>query len=175
MLEPYHQYEQIAPAVWLMSDHKWAWYAWESSLRTRPLKLIHLDYHWDNLNDFRSPADIDYLRSIVDLNEIHNLTASDKDHRVREDSFIAPAIIRGLVNEIHFCCVSIIASLLSHRTICRTASHVWAPLVQKSGESSQEYFVHSTKPENGCCREIFDTSQVALDGKLGYREKRSTS
>jgi len=98
-------YEQIAQNVWLMSNHKWAWYAWECSCKKRPAKLIHLDYHWDDLNDFQNTEDVEYLRAITSLSDIVLLTRDDRKMLVRQDSFIAPAIIRRLINEIHFFCV----------------------------------------------------------------------
>jgi hypothetical protein len=105
MKESDQYHEQIAPNLWLMSSHKWAWYGWESSCKKRPAKLVHLDYHWDDLNDFSNPNDVVSLRSITDLEGIEALTIDSDRMLVRQDSFIAPAIIRGLVNQIHFFCL----------------------------------------------------------------------
>ena len=99
-------FKESGPYVWLMDDHRWAYYIWESVLGRSgthmPCSLVHLDYHWDGANDFLEPTDQATLKGITKLSEIYSLVAEDL--RVRKDSFIAPAIIRGLVNEVHFLC-----------------------------------------------------------------------
>lgn len=100
-------FEEIFPGVWLMDDHRWAYYIWEKALlgnrNERPCALVHLDYHWDGVNDFHDkPSAIRKLVEINDIDSIYCLVREDKD--VRKDSFIAPAIIRGLVDEVHFYC-----------------------------------------------------------------------
>jgi len=99
--------QEIHPNVWLMDDHKWAYYVWESVLfqdrgRT-PLPLVHMDYHWDSVNDFTSIKDQENLRRINNLKEIRTLVSNGIN--VRKDSFLAPAIIRGVINEVHFYCL----------------------------------------------------------------------
>lgn len=99
-------FEEIHPNVWLMDDHRWAYYIWERCLprdgSKMPRALVHLDYHWDGINDFLSATDQDILRGISELDEIYRMVS--EEIRVRKDSFIAPAIIRGLINEVHFLC-----------------------------------------------------------------------
>jgi hypothetical protein len=98
----YH--EEVAKGVWVMSNHKWAWYCWEYSSKHRPIRVIHIDYHWDSLNDFTDINDIDLLTSLDTLFKIESFTATEQQGLVKDDSFIAPAVIRGLINEIHFYC-----------------------------------------------------------------------
>lgn len=99
-------FEEIAPNIWLMGDHRWAYYIWERSLRKDRGKsrrsLVHLDYHWDGVNDFQSHTDQDRLRGTSELDEIYRIVSDET--RVRKDSFIAPAVIRGFIEEVHFLC-----------------------------------------------------------------------
>lgn len=99
-------FEEIHPNVWLMDDHKWAYYIWElyclhNSIK-KPLALLHFDYHWDGVNDFLSDSTQERLKEIKRIEEIRDLV-SNSDF-VRKVSFIAPAIIKGIINEIHFYC-----------------------------------------------------------------------
>lgn len=99
-------FEEIHPNVWLMDDHKWAYYVWESYCFNNPLKkplaLLHFDYHWDGINDFVSDSAQEMLKKTERIGEIFDLFSNSAF--VRKDSFIAPAIIRGIVNEIYFFC-----------------------------------------------------------------------
>jgi len=99
-------FEKIHPNVWLMDDHRWAYFIWEQLLNRERSKakraLLHLDYHWDGINDFKADSNQERLRKITDIEEIFQEVREGK--RVRKDSFIAPAIIRGIINEVHFLC-----------------------------------------------------------------------
>ena len=81
-------------------------FAWESSLR--PLLghergiLAHRDYHLDACNDFTSAPDVERLLRASGAAECADLTAG-RD-LVKCDSFIVPAILRGLVRDVHFFC-----------------------------------------------------------------------
>jgi len=46
----------------------------------------------------------EWLRGIIDIEEIYKIIIDGK-HFVRKDSFIAPAVIREIINEIHFLCL----------------------------------------------------------------------
>lgn len=99
--------EEIFPGVWLMDDHRWAYYVWEKVRREMkiegPLTLVHLDCHWAGINDFHGePEAVTGLTGIDDMEGIYSLVRENRD--VRRHSFIAPAIIRGLVDEVHFYC-----------------------------------------------------------------------
>ena len=100
-------FEEIFPGVWLMDDHRWAYYIWEKArFENRsegPFALVHLDCHWDGVNDFHGePSAVRRLLELNDIEGIYSLVRENVD--VRTHSFIAPAIIRGLVDEVHFYC-----------------------------------------------------------------------
>jgi hypothetical protein len=96
-------YSEIGHSIWLMNDHKWAFLGWEKSCKRRPAILAHLDWHWDGINDFRNPQDYDHLRNIKSHEELKELIAENR--LIRRDSFIAPAIIKGITDEVHFFCL----------------------------------------------------------------------
>lgn len=97
-------YEEIYPNVWLMDDHKWACYIWESLYSRKvklPSTLVHIDYHWDAISDFSD----DYALSLIEnpsLVELKELIKNDQF--IRKDSYMAPAIIKKQINEIYFYC-----------------------------------------------------------------------
>lgn len=96
---------KIHEKVWLMDDHKWAFYLWEKykyeSKEFSPHTLVHLDRHWDAVFNFRTEESKQELAEIDNIKGIYSLVESG---RIIHDSFIAPAIIRGLIDEIHFFC-----------------------------------------------------------------------
>jgi len=100
-------FEEIFSGIWLMDDHRWAYYIWEKAILENriegPCALVHLDHHWDGVNDFHGdPAAIKKLVGTYDIGDIYSLV--EKKMGVQKDSFIAPAIIRGLIDEVHFYC-----------------------------------------------------------------------
>ena len=97
-------YEEISPSIWLMNDHRWALLGWDKSCKRRPAILVHLDWHWDGINDFGDNQD--YYDRLLDANtheELRHLIA--EDGLVRRESFISPAIIKGITDEVHFFCL----------------------------------------------------------------------
>lgn len=100
-------FEEIQPDVWLMDDHRWSYYIWEryisSTANKTPRALVHLDYHWDGVNDIDRTEDQNRLRAIGKLDEIYKIVSEAK--YIRKDSFIAPAIIRNIFSEVHYYCV----------------------------------------------------------------------
>lgn len=96
-------FEEIYPNVWLMDDHRWAYYLWERYLQKKVAQsLIHIDQHWDAVNDFLDDSYQERLSRITDLDKIKEMVS--ENNLVRKDSFIAPAIVRGIINEVHFLC-----------------------------------------------------------------------
>jgi len=99
----YH--EEIFPDVYLMDNHKWAYYIWEKYFSETdvsvPTVLFHLDYHWDGINDFHQPDRIHKLKTAV-VSDIYDFVLKNI---VRLDSFIVPALIRNLIDEVHFYCI----------------------------------------------------------------------
>jgi hypothetical protein len=46
-------YADLGSGVWLMDDHRWAFYIWQRFHATSGaglFSLIHADYHWDGVN-----------------------------------------------------------------------------------------------------------------------------
>lgn len=99
--ELYHA--EIRHSIWLMNDHKWALLGWDRSCERGPAILVHLDWHWDGVNDFKNQQDYDRLLNANSHEELRNLI--EEDNLVRRDSFISPAIIKGITDEVHFFCL----------------------------------------------------------------------
>lgn len=99
--------EEVYPNVWLMDNHKWAFYVWENyryhNADGIPPVLVHIDQHWDGVNDFQSQGRIHSLLRIKSSDEIKKLI--ERNSFVRYDSFIAPSIICGFIKEVHFYCL----------------------------------------------------------------------
>lgn len=97
-------FEEIHPNVWLMDDHKWACYVWESNYRKigdLPSTLVHIDYHWDAISDFVD----DHAISLIEKPSLEELAELIKvDQFIRKDSYIAPAIIKNQIKNIYFFC-----------------------------------------------------------------------
>jgi hypothetical protein len=99
-------FEEISPNIWLMDDHRWAYYIWELYTHRNPGKqpctLIHIDYHWDDTNDFQDNSSIEILKQ-ANINRLYKLVKQN-EYPITYDSFLAPAVIRGLFDKIHFYC-----------------------------------------------------------------------
>ncbi len=93
--------QEIHPNIWLMDNHKWALYCWELYREKNdiPSTIVHLDYHWDGVNDYHENEE---KIEDIELSEIKDIIV--EENYIRKDSFIAPAIIRGYVNRIDFHC-----------------------------------------------------------------------
>lgn len=95
--------EYLGSGVWLMDNHKWALYVWEKSrLPRRAYTLVHVDYHWDAIYKFEEyPVEEARLKE-ASCNQLESLIRKGK--LIGYDSFIGPAMARGLVDNIHFLC-----------------------------------------------------------------------
>lgn len=93
----------IGSGVWLMDDHRWAFQVWETERSSDSYTLIHADYHWDACYDFHGLPDEEADLIAASPKRISELTAEGE--LIRYDSFIAPAIRRGLVHTVHFYCL----------------------------------------------------------------------
>jgi len=75
-------FEEISPNIWLMDNHKWAYYIWEKvfskNTHKTPVTLFHLDYHWDGVNDFKESIHITDLINIKEIQKIYNLAHKSK-------------------------------------------------------------------------------------------------
>ena len=96
----------LSQDIWLMDDHRWALLVWEQFAHThciRPYSLVHADFHWDAINDFYQNAQ---QRDALLAAGLPELDAMIREGTwIRYDSFIAPAVIRGLVSDVHFFCL----------------------------------------------------------------------
>jgi len=98
-------YEEIAKGIWLMDNHRWAYYIWESNrqiFNDEMAPIIHIDFHWDAGDDFYNCPEKEKEFKFLSIEEVKTLVKEDE--WIRFDSFICPAIIRGVSDEIHFLC-----------------------------------------------------------------------
>lgn len=98
-------HEEIAENVWLMDNHKWALYAWEKFFiedpSRAPLPLVHADYHWDAINDWRTEEEASQILHIDSLSRIKEAILSGT---IDYANFIFPEIIRKRISEVYFYC-----------------------------------------------------------------------
>ena len=95
----------IGPGVWLMDDHRWAFYVWARHALEHPerlpLCLVHIDAHADAVDGFLpDPDSWAALQGETDLARIYERVAQDTD--ITLASFIAPAVRRGWITAVHF-------------------------------------------------------------------------
>lgn len=99
-------FEPMPADVWLMDDHRWALFVWEQHRKKvggERYSLMHADYHWDSNDEFREDADAQAKLAAADVDGLRALTAASEF--IKYDSFIAPAVRRGLLSEVHFHCL----------------------------------------------------------------------
>jgi hypothetical protein len=97
---------RLPPNIWLMDNHKWALVAWETHRAESHWKraaLMHADFHWDAADQFLDRPDAHAQLVAADLEALRAMTAADE--LIRYDSFIAPAVRRSLLSEVHFFCL----------------------------------------------------------------------
>ncbi|HDV6325032.1 TPA: UPF0489 family protein [Burkholderia cenocepacia] len=106
-LQPDDEYlVALSEDVWLMDDHRWALLVWEQFAQARgirPFSLVHADYHWDAINDFHQ--NVEQRDALLAAEPLELCALIREGNWIRYDSFIAPAVIRGLVNDVHFFCM----------------------------------------------------------------------
>jgi len=101
-LEPSDTYlVHLGANVWLMDDHRWALLVWERERTSQRYTLVHADQHWDAVYDFYGrDEEADLLRA-----DVSGIEAYLRENKlIRYDSFIAPALSRGVVDVVHFYC-----------------------------------------------------------------------
>lgn len=88
--------------VWLMDNHKWALSVWARH-HTGPRRwLFHADHHWDSVDLFREN---DRAQAALQAADTKTLDQWIRDNnRIQYDAFIAPAVRKGLFEEVHFFC-----------------------------------------------------------------------
>lgn len=99
--------EQLDERLWLMDNHKWACWIWERQLGGladgRRAALLHFDYHFDSVNDFFNDADATAALRAENIDQIKERI--ELEDRIAYDSFIAPALLRGVIGDVHFFCL----------------------------------------------------------------------
>lgn len=103
LIEDQHYRDNLGNGVWLMDNHKWALLAWENARApSQRYALLHADYHWDAIDVLgEMPIRIPAFQAAT-LSELECLT--EEDVLIRFDSFIAAAIRRSFISEVHFFC-----------------------------------------------------------------------
>jgi hypothetical protein len=95
--------ECLGSNVWLMDNHKWALYVWERSrLSKGAYTLVHVDFHWDAVYDFWENPTAEAALIGVSCEQLETLIRNEE--LIQYDSFIGPALARGLVDNVHFLC-----------------------------------------------------------------------
>ena len=93
----------LGRGIWLMDDHRWALKVWETERKSDRYELFHADFHWDGVYDFQDHPEKEAQLLSASPEQIAQLVAEGE--WIRYDSFIAPAIRRGLVHIVHFYCL----------------------------------------------------------------------
>lgn len=104
--DPYYN-EHLGQNVWLMDNHRWAFYFWEK-IRSEhfPLTrfhLVHADYHWDQIDDVEEDPEVLAQLLAASVETLRIWTARDESP-IRYESFIAPAIRRRALEAVHWFC-----------------------------------------------------------------------
>lgn len=102
-LKPDDEFLQALPyGVWLMDNHKWALSVWARH-HTGPRRwLFHADHHWDGVDLFREDNQAQAALQAADTNTLDQWIRDE--NLIQYDAFIAPAVRKGLFEEIHFFC-----------------------------------------------------------------------
>jgi hypothetical protein len=91
--------------TWLMDNHKWALWVWERhrlNVGIDKFTLAHADHHWDGGYHPYESAEMREQLAVADIDQLKQLI--DEDVWIRYDSFIAPAVVRGRFDAVHFYC-----------------------------------------------------------------------
>ena len=156
--------------IWLMDNHRWAYYTWEKFRLKSDIpkfSLVHADYHWDGGNDFHSLPEKEQELLHGNLDSIFQLV--HEGNWIRFDSFIAPAVIRGFLSEVHFYCnqddsydVGIEEGLLARMGTLQTIHDDVKTL-------SNHQFTHPVIFD--LCLDLFNESDGWFDGDLWSESK----
>jgi hypothetical protein len=92
----------LGHSVWLMDNHRWAFLVWEQNRQHESYLLVHADQHWDSVDDFALEKQEKIRLLHANADQIKQYVVDNK--YIRFDSFIAPAIRRNMIDEVHFYC-----------------------------------------------------------------------
>ncbi len=96
---------ELGARIWLMDNHKWALWVWERHAAQTGITrftLVHADFHWDG--GYHPYFDADKSAEVVGADLAQLWALIEEDEWIRYDSFIAPALLRGRFDTIHFLC-----------------------------------------------------------------------
>ncbi len=162
-------YKEIYPNIWLMDNHKWAFWAWISYIDqmkiSSPLSLYYVDYHWDAINDFQCEKSLSKI-SQLELTDLFNMV---RDNYVSQDGFIAPAIIKGIFDEVHFYCSqedTEIAFLPDFLESYNTKQYVRQKIEDMCAVKKSKQYAFDLDID------IFNNSVMYLESELWPQEKR---
>lgn len=94
--------EQISKNIFIMDDHKWAFYIWWIRRNILPNILLHLDYHWDGIDSFQYNKEMSIKFQKFDNSTMYSFIKNE--NYIRNESFIVPAIVSKIFKEVHFLC-----------------------------------------------------------------------
>ncbi|MGZ8967462.1 MAG: peptide arginase family protein [Gallionella sp.] len=103
LVEDDNYHFNLGHGVWLMDNHRWALKVWETEKVNQSYTLIHADYHWDSIYDFHDSVEMEQQLLQATATQVAQLVA--EGNWVRFDSFITPAIRRGLIHTVHSYCL----------------------------------------------------------------------
>jgi hypothetical protein len=102
-LKPDDEFLQALPhGVWLMDNHKWALSVWAHHHMGPRRWLFHADHHWDGVDLFREDDPAQAALQAADANTLDQWIRDE--NLIQYDAFIAPAVRKGLFEEVHFFC-----------------------------------------------------------------------
>lgn len=100
-------FENLGQNIWLMDDHRWAFYLWEKIREEHApdtrFNLVHADYHWDHNDDIEEDEEVARGFLTASVEQLREWTARE-GRPIIYDSFIAPAVRRRLLTSIHWYC-----------------------------------------------------------------------
>lgn len=97
-------YEFVGNDIWLMDNHKWSFVIWNQELKDdEKYLLVHVDYHWDSGYDYWFSPDEE--QAFLSASDSEIIEIVKEETYIRYDSFICPAIAKGLIDEVHFYCL----------------------------------------------------------------------
>jgi len=73
--------EHISSDIWLVDNHRWAYYAWEKhriNKKINKFSLVHVDYHWDGGNEFHNLLEMEQKLVDSNLGDIFNFVKHDE-------------------------------------------------------------------------------------------------
>ncbi|MGB8517588.1 MAG: UPF0489 family protein [Gallionella sp.] len=145
-----------------MDNHRWALKVWENEKSNQSYSLIHADYHWDNICDFHDSAEIEEQLLQASSAQVAQLVAEGE--WVCFDSFIAPALRRGLIHTVHFYCLQNEGDDNAFDSdfllLCGTTQFVYTDIASLANAQIDGSFIFDL------CLDLFNKSDQWCEGEL---------